>query len=593
MSTARVTSLVLEVLAPDSSAGVSTARASGSGGVRASSSHSASSSARISGSGRTIARGGAASGGSVTYAEIIDGRVTGIYTGSLPASSATVLYIDLTGYSTPSVGDYFSEICQTFSSTEPTVDPGDIVPPWTKPRDGTNGKDGTNGLDGGVGPFPPASVVPTLIAFHADGKDSVTTSTSAAAALFEVSSRLRTAFDLSDACAIRVQGKVTTALAGAELVLCYSTDDGATWDYVADAYATDAGGPWMSIASTGEIRGDFRNVTAGARGDVLLSLFTRYSVGGASAIFGNIGALVYLRTDLRGMCASLTPAACPVFPTLTPGPSGELFRDDFSSYATDDALRTSSNFTAYTPGFTRPARLYRCTDDTGASAEVGAVNTANSATLTHVEQFGPVPPPSGGVWATWLAANPPSGTECLSLWVRHAFQLLASYPVIVAPDTYDYDPFGGYGYLVGYAATFDYGDTSGATTAAVYDQLRKLSPTWPSLTQFVNSGGNLSATPSLESAVDVASYIAQGDHDVIVNHKLTVGTPGQIESRVWDNGVLVAHTVFAGDLDRGFMQATVATEWSLDPRSFGLKVSRLLEMYNGDVTSDPYGYGEV
>ena len=70
MSTARVTSLVLEVLAPDSSAGVSTARASGSGGVRASSSHSASSSARISGSGRTIARGGAASGGSVTYAEI-------------------------------------------------------------------------------------------------------------------------------------------------------------------------------------------------------------------------------------------------------------------------------------------------------------------------------------------------------------------------------------------------------------------------------------------------------------------------------------------------------------------------------------------
>ena len=104
-------------------------------------------------------------------------------------------------------------------------------------------------------------------------------------------------------------------------MLCYSTDDGATWDYVADAYATDAGGPWMSIASTGEIRGDFRNVTAGARGDVLLSLFTRYSVGGASAIFGNIGALVYLRTDLRGMCASLTPAACPVFPTLTPGPS--------------------------------------------------------------------------------------------------------------------------------------------------------------------------------------------------------------------------------------------------------------------------------
>ena len=232
MSTARVTSIILEVLAADASDGASDIASGGEGGGVVSVEMHAATSIVGSGSGGGVVSaastsldtsidGGGSGGGVVrvigalagapvvTYAEIVDGRVTYVGTGPLPSSTDSIIYFDLTGYTSPSIGDYFSEICQEFTSSPPTVPPGEIVPPWTKPRDGTDGKDGTNGLDGGVGPFPPATTMPVIIPFQAYFGTSITVTASVAET--EINARFRTAFDLADVCGIRVQAQVRTS----------------------------------------------------------------------------------------------------------------------------------------------------------------------------------------------------------------------------------------------------------------------------------------------------------------------------------------------------------------------------------------------
>lgn len=503
MSTARVSTLVLEVLAPDTSDGSTSVVASGAGrAVVTDTAGGKSSSIRASGAGRSVVRGGTSSGSSVTYAEIIDGRVTGIYTGALPASSATVLYIDLTGYSTPSVGDYFSEICQTFSSTEPTVDPGDIVPPWTKPRDGTNGKDGTNGLDGGVGPFPPASVVPTLIAFHADGKDNVTI-TNIPVALTEVASRMRTRYDLSNVCAVRVQCQVmTVGSTSSELVLMYSTDSGSTWDFVSDPYGYEDAGPYVSIATLGDACGSFRNVASGAQGDVLLSLFTRNGNGSADPVIGNMGVYVEGKTVATDQCAILTsPITCPTLSAVTLGPGGSLWSDDFTSYA------DSSELYAVYPAL--DFKLYACADAT--SSTVGGAIVCTSST-----------------GATLLTKIFTTSGPYMDITVRHVIEVLPTFDFATSFGSGNLSQFG--------KATGIFGN------ADVYAGIAYDTGAWR---WRVSRGG----TTTNLATIDEAAFIATGLHDIVVQFVASGSAPGQMDISIWDNSTLIATHSYSGGGD--------------------------------------------
>ena len=110
--------------------------------------------------------------GAVTYGTIVDGVLVAISTGGLPPSTDAILYFNLAGYSPlPTVGDYFSEICQEFTALPPAVPPGAIAPPFTPgglPPVIENG----GGNPGDVeepGPVPLAFLIPVLIAFNATG----------------------------------------------------------------------------------------------------------------------------------------------------------------------------------------------------------------------------------------------------------------------------------------------------------------------------------------------------------------------------------------------------------------------------------------
>ena len=517
MSTARVTSLVLEVLAPDTSDGTSSARASGEGRAVASAKKGGSTSARASGEGKPRPHSVTAPAGAptVTYAVIVDGRVIAVITGPLPTSTSTTLYFDLTGYSTPSIDDYFSEICQTFSSTAPTVDPGDIVPPWTKPRDGTNGKDGTNGLDGGVGPFPPASVVPTLIAFHADGKDNVTI-TNIPFALTEVATRMRTAYDLSNVCAVRVQCQVITAgSSGSELVLMYSDDNGTTWDYVSDPYGYEDAGPFVVIDATGDQRGEFRNIASGAQGDVLLSLFTRKGDGSTDPVIGNMGVYVEGKTVATDQCAILTsPITCPTLSApVTLGPGGSLWSDNFTTYADSPALYAVYPFFDF--------KLYTCTDDTSSTLGGAVVSTATSVGSLFTKIF-----------------THPSLTYS-DITVRLVIEVL---------PTFDFTTSYGTANLSSFAKAHGGGGTADINVQIVSDGgARK----W-----MVARG----ASPTYLATIDEAAFVAAGVHDIVIQCVTSGSTPGQIDVTVWDNTVLIGTVTYTGgggdDWSAGFYPFT-------------------------------------
>lgn len=370
MSTARVTSLVLEVLAPDDFTGATTTVGAGAGGGTVTATTERSTRIVGGGSGGGSLRGGSAPAGtgSVDYAEVIDGRVVGIYTGPLPVSTSEVLFIDLTEYAiTPGVDWYWSEICQTFSETEPTVPPGDIVPPWSKPKDGTNGKDGTDGAEGGEGPIPLAFTMPVLIPFHADGGNGLTI-TNVPVALTEVTPRMRTAYDLTDVCAIRLQCDVRTA-ASAELVLQYSTDNGATWAPVGDPIDYSAEGPFVRISSTGDQRGAFLNPVEDARTEVLLSIFSRNGNGSSDPVVGNLGALCYTKTS-SGACSLIETEVenCPVLAAVSLLGWG-LLSDNFAT-AFAYGLYTGNGLV-----------LYACTDDTSSVVGGALMGTSDSASI--------------------------------------------------------------------------------------------------------------------------------------------------------------------------------------------------------------------
>jgi len=424
---------------------------------------------------------------SATYAVVQDGRVVSIGYGPIPEPTETILYIDLTGLSTPSVGDYWLEVCQTFQDTPPVVPPGDIVPPWTKPRDGTDGNPGDDGAPGGDGEVPLAFTMPVLIPFHTDGGTGLTV-TNIPAALTEVSTRMRTAYDLTDVCAIRLQCQVMTAATG-HLVLQYSTDNGSTWDPVSDPIDYDAEGPFVSIASTGYQEGTFLNPVDDAKTEVLLSIFARNGDGSSDPVVGNLSALCYTKTS-SGACSIVEPTieVCDVLPTVTAGPFGELFRDDFD-YATDEEFRAA----------------WLAIDDYGTAAgPLSGVSLYRCNSATNSEFAGGVARSNGsGFLFTVIGLD--SGTN--EIWYRgHEWFLTGAPASVMESTTYSFPQFGGNG--VGF-------------------QVYRDATEWR---------WSLGGTYHTQASHTASAYVAVQSHDVIIHYWADATTA---YTEVWDNGVLV------------------------------------------------------
>lgn len=237
-------------------------------------------------------------GDAVMYATIVDGVVTAVGYGTRPVSDADTYYADLTEETVlPEIDWSFNDVCQTFSATPPTIPPGDIAPPYTPgsppPVPGTP-EYPPNDLDD-EDPVPLASTAPTLIVFRGDGLVDLTIT--GGAGLVEVDERLRTKFPLVDACAIALQATITTVGTG-ELVVCYSDDNGVTWVELSPAGT----GPAIPLNALGTVLGPYVNVAPVAQVfSALLSVFTR---DGATAVIGNVSAIVYVKTT-NGACLEL------------------------------------------------------------------------------------------------------------------------------------------------------------------------------------------------------------------------------------------------------------------------------------------------
>lgn len=270
--------------------------------------------------------------GGVSWAEIVGGVVVAVSSGSaVPTSDSTTIYSNLSGVSpTPSVGWYFSEICQTYSAAAPTIPPGDVAPPYppggTPPTPGDPTYPTGPGDDGGTAP--PAFLVPSLIAFHADREAAISVA-SCPSASTELSTKLRTAFDLTDCCLIRLQADVETEVTGALLTLKYSLDAGATWTIL----SAGGTGPTVTVATAGDQRGTFLNIDPAAMGDVLLSVFVSGGDGATTLELGNVAALCYLKAN-EGDCAVVTE-------TSECGIEAGVNSQDFALYASIAALEAA------------------------------------------------------------------------------------------------------------------------------------------------------------------------------------------------------------------------------------------------------------
>lgn len=250
-------------------------------------------------------------GTDVLYAVVVAGRVTAILYGVLPMSTLSTLYIDISGiFPQPAVGWYYAEICNEFSLGAPDVPPGTVAPPNpTTPGGGGGGGGGPTTPGGNTpGPTAPASLVPDTVAFHARG-DANLTIAAVPAVLTEINARLRTPYDFSVACAVHLQGHIVTGLAGAQIIIGYSTDGGTTW-----APLSALGfGPVLPLASTGTIRGARTNVATG--GSVIVSLFTRYGDGASNVVVGNLSMVVFNKTG-AGSCVTIAETEVAPFSTV-------------------------------------------------------------------------------------------------------------------------------------------------------------------------------------------------------------------------------------------------------------------------------------
>lgn len=156
-----------------------------------------------------------------------------------------------------------------------------------------------------------------------------TLSVVAAAEPTEVDAHLRTAFDLTDVCGLRLQCYVATPAAGARLVLHYSLDNGSTWQPLSVAGT----GPFVLLSEAGSVAGAYVNVAAEAATVVLLSPFIQGGDDSSVVVLGNVNALALHRTD-DGVCAEYSEASgCSI-------PLGSWVSQEWSTFADYDAWVT-------------------------------------------------------------------------------------------------------------------------------------------------------------------------------------------------------------------------------------------------------------
>lgn len=232
------------------------------------------------------------------YATIVDGVVTDVdlAASSIPASTSTTLYWDITGLSPqPAVGWFFREPCNEFTESPLVIPPGEVAPPFTP---GTTPPDPTDPSTPTVdepGPVREALLSYHLTAFHATSADTVTIAGSDPEV--EVTPRWRTTMNFAETCGVRLQAHVVTGGA-VQLIAKGSTDGGSTWDYLNAQYE----GPYLRPRTSGEAVGPFVNVDAPYdTGDVLVSVFAR-TAASETVTLGNLHLMHATRQD-DGVCA--------------------------------------------------------------------------------------------------------------------------------------------------------------------------------------------------------------------------------------------------------------------------------------------------
>lgn len=234
-----------------------------------------------------------------SYATIVGGIVTALslYSVSIPASTLTTLYYDITNYSPlPSIGDYFDEVCQVFSGAPFPIPPGTVVPPVYPPPPPIV-------TDPPIITDPPINsildtLIPVLVPFAADPDDG-TVVTNMPSTRTEIQERSWTPFDLTRCYSARVQAYVEAAGNGNSVIAVeYSSDRGSTW-----LPLDTLSGPWCLVESLGDQRGPDAPLDPLARTDVLLRVVTDQGDGAADLTLGNYALMCYM-----------TFAQPPVFP---------------------------------------------------------------------------------------------------------------------------------------------------------------------------------------------------------------------------------------------------------------------------------------
>jgi hypothetical protein len=281
-------------------------------------------------------------GAAVMYATVDDGVVTAITYGLLPASTAELLYVDLSGYlppDYPAVGWYFQQVCRTFSPNPPVIPAGDIAPPYTP---------GLPPPTPGDPNFPPselppvddrpplANTTPVWVSFHADGAEELVAA--GGSGYEEVDPRMRTLVRLIDVCAVRLQAHVVTGGSGS-LYLCHYDPDLLEWVPL----SAGGTGPSVPVAAAGTYAGLFVNPNPALSGDVLLNVCTR---DGSGATVGNLLACFFVKS---------TTGVCVEFPEL----SGEVcplgidtaFTDDGTVQVWDNAVLAQQSMLEFYDGF--------------------------------------------------------------------------------------------------------------------------------------------------------------------------------------------------------------------------------------------------
>jgi hypothetical protein len=205
---------------------------------------------------------------------------------------------------------------------------------------------------GGGTPLPPSTgatiEVPILVPFHAGAITSDPTLTNMAQAETEIDTGLRCYIDLSNVSRVRLQGRVESTGATNSYLLCkFSSDNGTSWQPLDGVQ-----GPFLPIDTAGDIRGPGTAITSGARGDVLLGLWSVDGDGTVDPTFGNLFLHTWYKT-------SGGPFPVPTTPTV-PRPPGYcqydrdttglgFLEDNWTAYADTAALlATIPGANAYT-----------------------------------------------------------------------------------------------------------------------------------------------------------------------------------------------------------------------------------------------------